>query len=264
VNVELMRDAERPDGWWLLVGGSEQSFVDTADPLHLEFEYVQLIAHVLLTCFEDAAAVTALHLGGGLCTVPRWLAARHPGSEQRVVEHSTEIAGLCASLGQPPGVTIEIADALDAVMATAPGAADLVVCDVYDGPETVTSLFTLPATRRLHELVRRGGVVVCNLSDAAPFALTQVVAATLRAVFGEVVMLAEPPVLRGRRSGNLVLAATDSAVDLVGLTRRAAGGAVRARVVAGEDLTGFIAGASPARRREDVPASGESTGRSLF
>lgn len=259
-----MRDAERADGWWLLVGGSEQSFVDTADPSHLEFEYVQLIAHVLETVFTGAGPLAALHLGGGLCTVPRWLAARHPGSVQRVIEHSAEIAELCASLGDPPGTRVEIADALDVLEQVPAGSADLLVCDVYEGPETVTSLFTVPAVQRLHEVVRGDGVLVCNLSDAAPFALTQVAAATFRAMFGEVVMLAEPPVLRGRRSGNLVIAATDGAIDLAGLSRRAAGGAVRSRVVAGDDLTDFIAGAAPAQRRDDVPASGETPGRPLF
>jgi hypothetical protein len=77
VSVELMRDAKRDDGWWLLVDGSEQSFVDTADPQHLEFEYVQMLAHLLETLFATDEPVAALHLGGGLCTVPRWLAARH-------------------------------------------------------------------------------------------------------------------------------------------------------------------------------------------
>jgi hypothetical protein len=79
LTVELMRDALRDDGWWLLVEGSEQSYVDTGDPLHLEFEYVQMIALILDACFSTDAPIAALHLGGGLCTVPRWLAARHPG-----------------------------------------------------------------------------------------------------------------------------------------------------------------------------------------
>jgi spermidine synthase len=264
MKIELMRDAEREDGWWLLVDGSEQSFVDTRDPLHLEFEYVQMIAHILDTGFDDDLPVTALHLGGGLCTVPRWLAARHPGSAQRVIEHSTQIAALSASLGEPPGVTVQIADAQDAVWHATPSSADLVVCDIYEGPDTVTSLFTVDAAQRLHAILRRDGVLVCNLSDLTPFALTRVVVATLRSVFGSVVMLAEPPVLRGRRSGNLVVAGFDRGIDLAELTRRAAGGTVRARVVAGPDLDEFVGDAAPALSERDVPLSGESSGRRLL
>jgi spermidine synthase len=264
VTLELMRDAEREHGWWLLVDGSEQSFVDTADPLHLEFEYVQMIAHILQTRFADDAPIKALHLGGGLCTVPRWLATMHPGSKQRVVEKSAEIAALAASLGLPAGVKVEIDDALDVISRARRGTAELIVCDVYDGPETVTSLFTLDAVTTVHRVLRRDGVLICNLSDAAPFALSKVVVATLRAVFTTVVLLAEPPVLRGRRSGNLVLAATDGDLALSELTRRASGGAVRSRVVAADDLSEFVGDATPADVIDDLPLSGESTGRRLL
>lgn len=259
-----MRDAQRDDGWWLLVGGSEQSYVDTADPLHLEFEYVQMVAHLLETLFPADAPITALHLGGGLCTVARWLAARHPGSRQRVAEHSAEIARLSASLGTPPGVTVVIDDALAVTTRARRASAHLVVCDVYDGPDTVTQLFTLDAVRQVHNVLRRDGVYLCNLSDATPFALSKVVAATLREVFGSVVLLSEPPVLRGRRSGNLVLGATDREIPLPDLSRRAAGGVVRFRVVADGDLAEFIGDAVAATVEAEIPPSGESTGRSLL
>jgi spermidine synthase len=168
------------------------------------------------------------------------------------------------SLGKPPGVTVVVDDALAVVTRARRSSADLVVCDVYDGPDTVTALFTIDAVREVHGVLRRDGVYLCNMSDATPFALSQVVAATLRAVFGSVVMLAEPPVLRGRRSGNLVLGATDREIPLAELRRRAAGGAVRFRVVAEDDLTEFIAGAVPVAVEADLPASGESTGRRLL
>jgi spermidine synthase len=264
LSIELMRDAQRENGWWLLVDGSEQSFVDTSDPLHLEFEYVQIIAQILETIFTTDAPVTALHLGGGLCTVPRWLAARHPGSRQRVVEHSAEIAKLSASLGAVARTAVVIEDALAVVSRARRASADLVVCDVYDGPDTVTEMFTVDAATLVQNLLRRDGVYVCNLSDATPFALSKVVAATLREVFASVVLLAEPPVLRGRRSGNLVLTATNSEIPLAELSRRAAGAPVRFRVVAHDDLTDFIGDAEPATIESEIPPSGESTGRRVL
>lgn len=264
MSVELIRDALRENGWWLLVGGSEQSFVDPSDPLHLEFEYVQMIAQLLDTVFTTDQPVTALHLGGGLCTVPRWVAARHPGSRQRVVEHSAEIAALSASLGATKGVTVVVDDALEVTKRARKASVDLVVCDVYDGPDTVTQMFTLDAVRSVRRVLRGDGVYVCNLSDATPFALSKVVAATLREVFGTVVLLAEPQVLRGRRSGNLVLAATDREIALPELARRAAGNIVRFRVVVDDDLTNFIGDAESVDVEADLPASGESTGRSLI
>jgi hypothetical protein len=75
-----------------------------------------------------------------------------------------------------------------------------------------------------------------------------------------VVLLAEPPVLRRRRSGNLVLGAANRELPIADLVRRAAGGIVRFRVVGGADLTDFVDGAAPAWTDADLPLSGESTG----
>jgi spermidine synthase len=256
--IELLPDADREGGWWLLVDGSEQSYVDLSEPLHLEFEYVQMIAHVLDIAFPSSAPLRALHLGGGLCTVPRWLAARHPGSRQVVAEHNQRIARLAQRLGLPPGVQIVVDDAVEVLRRTRASGIDVVVSDLYDGPSTVTSLFTVDGVAALRRVLRADGVLVCNLSDAAPFALSRVVAATVGAGFASQVLLAEPPVLRGRRSGNLVLAASDRELAQEELVRRATAGPVRARVVAGDDLDAFIDAAAPATEQASLPASGES------
>ncbi|HTW19246.1 MAG TPA: fused MFS/spermidine synthase [Mycobacteriales bacterium] len=263
MKVELIRDATRDSGWWLLVDRSEQSFVDTEDPLHLEFEYVQMIGHLLEVALPGSAPIVALHLGGGLCTVPRWLVVRHPGSRQRVIEHSAEIARLAASLGRIAGTTVKLDDAAVALSRTRPSRFDLVVSDVYEGPETVTGMFTGEALRSAHRALRPGGLYVCNLSDAVPFALAKVVAATMREIFSDVVMLAEPGVLRGRRSGNIVLAGADRALPSAELRRRGAANSVRFRVLADTDLTEFIGTTRSVRDGQQLPRSGESTGRRL-
>lgn len=263
MKVELLQDLERPRGWWLMVGGSEQSFVDIDDPGHLEFEYVQLMSYVIETWHPDRPRLAALHLGGGLCTVPRWIADRYPGSTQRVAEASEEIAELARSLDRFPAFELMVADAQTTLEAAKPGSLDLVVSDVYDGPETVMSVYPLPALAAAREALRADGMYVCNISDASPFALTQTVAATLWELFDDVVLLAEPAVLRGRRSGNMVLAATDGRFDVVGLNRRATGGRLRARVIGGSDLTVFIGDAVAADNEAALPRSGEYEGRRL-
>ncbi|HWB67480.1 MAG TPA: fused MFS/spermidine synthase [Mycobacteriales bacterium] len=258
---QLIPDAVRPGGRWLLVDGSEQSYVDVDDPTHLEFEYVQMIAYVVESVLRPAKPVTALHLGGGLCTLPRWLAQRHPRSQQLVAERSREIAAMAQSLGEIDGVTIAVDDAVRVLSAYPSGAADLVVCDLYDGPETVPVLFPLDRMAQLRGTLRRGGTCAVNLSDASPFDFSRVVAATMSAVFGGLVLLAEPAVLRGRRSGNVVLAGRASGFPIAALTRRAAAGPVRARVVAGEELADFVGDALPAGVEADLPPSAESLGQ---
>jgi spermidine synthase len=260
--VELLQDLERPAGYWLIVDASEQSFVDLADPTYLEFEYVQMIGYVLQAAFRHDTAVTALHLGGGLCSVPRWLAELHPGSRQLVVENSPEIAEMARSLGGLERIVdLVVADGLEVLSTVAAASLDLLVCDVYEGPETVLSVFPRDVLERTHAALRTGGWYVCNLSDADPFEFAKTVIATLREVFGAVVMLAEPAVLRGRRSGNIVLAATDGVIPLSSLQRLAAGGPVRARVVSGDGLTEFVGSAAAADDVAAIPPSGESPGR---
>lgn len=263
MKLELLQDAERPAGWWLLVGGSEQSFVDIDDPSHLEFEYVQMMGDVIETAFYEDSALIALHLGGGLCTLPRWLADRYPGSRQRVAEADQEVARLARSLGAMPRIDVVIEDALQVLERTKAASIDLLVSDVYVGPETVMSVYPQPALVSARTVLRATGLYLCNISDAAPFELAKTVAAMLREIYDQVVLLAEPAVLRGRRSGNIVLAATDGELDLEQLGRRTASGSLRVRLVAGDDLAVFIGATEPAYDESSLPRSGESTGRRL-
>jgi spermidine synthase len=263
VKLELLQDAERPGGWWLVVGGSEQSFVDLDDPSHLEFEYVQMMGYVIETVFPDDTPLRALHLGGGLCTVPRWLADRYPGSNQKVVEADAEVARIATSLRPMPPVELAIGDARQALEHTEPASIDVLVSDVYTGPETVMSVYPQPALAAARAVIRPEGLYVCNISDAAPFALARTVAGMLRGLYDEVAVMAEPGVLRGRRSGNFVLAATDSDIEMEELGRRAAAGPLRVRLIADDDLDEFIGSAEPVLDEDDLPRSGESAGRRL-
>jgi spermidine synthase len=278
LRVELLADAGRDQGRWLLVDGSEQSYVDLTDPTMLEFEYVQMIAVAVdawlaprpaapATARHSGTAlhsITALHLGGGLCTVPRWLAATRPGIGQHVVERSVRIAGLAAGLGLPAGLTLHLDDARRAVHVAAPHAADLLVCDVYDGPDTVADLLTRDAVDAVRAALRSTGGYAVNLSDAAPFALARAVTATVREVFGHVVVLAEPAVLRGRHSGNLVVAAADHAPDVERLGRLAAAGPVRMRLLVGAALDGWLDGVDALRPGDVPPRSAQPRGPVLF
>jgi spermidine synthase len=256
--TELLADAEADNGWWLVVGGSEQSYVDLNNPAHLEFEYVQLISYVIDEMFGTDLPIDALHLGGGLCTIPRWLEACHPGSKQRVAEASEEIAMLARSIGSLARIDLRVEDAMVPLKAARKSSLDLIVSDVYDGPETVRSVYPRDVLESARAKLRPDGLYICNISDAAPFAMAKVVAATIREVFETVALLVEPGVLRGRRTGNVVIAGTDGELDIDAVTRSAAAGVTRARVMADEDLEAFIGDATAATAEEEIPASGES------
>jgi len=85
--AELVAARDRPLEWTLLVDGTAQSHVDLADPVHLEFEYVRRIGHLLDALDPPPPEPLAvLHLGGGAWTLPRYVAATRPRATQRVVE----------------------------------------------------------------------------------------------------------------------------------------------------------------------------------
>src|SRR5689334_15739307 len=85
--AELVPDPGRAQGWTLLVNGVPQSYVDLADPEHLEFSYIRQIARAVRAWARDAVPERVLHLGGGALTVPRLVARWWPGVAQEVVEH---------------------------------------------------------------------------------------------------------------------------------------------------------------------------------
>src|SRR3954447_8149729 len=90
--AELLADADRPGGWLLLVDRIRQSYVDLDDPTYLDFEYVQSFADVLDALPGGRLAVT--HVGGGACTLARYVGVTRPGSPQLVLEPDAELTAL--------------------------------------------------------------------------------------------------------------------------------------------------------------------------
>jgi hypothetical protein len=241
--AELLRDLDADDGWLLSVDGVAQSYVDRADPTHLEFDYVRLMGDVVDVL--PAGPLTAVHLGGGGCTLPRYVAATRPGSRQLVVEADEPLADLVRRSFGTAGFRLRVGDARSALPALRQGESDLVVADVFESsvqPVHVTSLEWLGEVRRL---LRPGGAYVVHVADGKPLAFAKGQVATLQAAFPHVALLADPSVLRGRRFANLVLAASDAPLPVDALVRRASRAAGRARVVSGDDLTAFTGGAAP-------------------
>src|SRR3954466_1365601 len=85
-NARLEEDRHEPGVWTLVVDGTPQSSVDLDHPEVLHFEYVRRIGHAVDLLAPAGEAVTAVHLGGGALTLPRYIAATRPGSRQQAVE----------------------------------------------------------------------------------------------------------------------------------------------------------------------------------
>jgi hypothetical protein len=242
--AELLPDADRAHGWFLSVGGVPQSYLQLDDLSHLEFEYVRLIGDVLDLTGEPAEPLTVLHLGGGACTLPRYVATTRPGSTQLVIEADAPLAELVRVELGTAGFTLRVAEARAALERLGEATSDVVVADVFAGADLPRHLTTAEYLREVRRVLRPGGTYVANVADGGGLGFVRSQVATLRAAFGHVVLLGEPGVLRGRRFGNVVLVASDGPLPELGLRRRAARAIGTARVVAGDDLRDFVGGAA--------------------
>jgi protein-L-isoaspartate O-methyltransferase len=190
----------------LLVDGLEASVVDLADPTRLEIPYVRRMAEILDACAPD----DVLHLGGGGCTLPRWLGATRPTSRSLVYEVDADVVAAARAelaLDEVPGLTVRVGDARAGTAAQRPRAFDAVCADVFVGPRVPEHLCTLEALADVRRVLRPGGVYVANLIDQGPLRRVRRQVATIAQAFGALTLIVDRAVLRGRRAGNFVVAA---------------------------------------------------------
>ncbi|MET9116840.1 fused MFS/spermidine synthase [Streptomyces longwoodensis] len=255
--AKLMPDVDRERAWLLTVDGAPQSYVDLDEPTHLEFEYARRLGHVLDLAAEDGRPLDVLHLGGGALTLPRYLAATRPGSRQDVVEADRGLLDLVTEhLPLPPDAAIALhtADARAWLEGASDDSADLLVADVFGGSRVPAHLTSLAYAREAERVLRADGVYLANLADAAPFAFLRSQLATFGELFEELVLVAEPAVLRGRRFGNAVLVAAHRPFDTAALARRTAADAFPARVEHGPGVRRFTGDARPVTDGDAVPS----------
>jgi spermidine synthase len=253
--AELVPDLDRPGSWLLYLGDAPQSQVDLDDPTFLEFEYVQRIAHLLDVIAPAGAPLRVLHLGGGALSLPRYVAATRPGSSQLAVEADAQVADLVRErlpLSQrsrtrsPSGrIRVRVADARAILEQVSRGSFDVVVADVFAGAITPAHLTSAEFAGLASRALAPSGVFAANVGDGPPLTHARARVATVRSVFSHSCVIAEGPVLRGRRFGNLVVVAADHELPVAELTRRSAADPFPARVINGEELDRFVAGVRP-------------------
>jgi spermidine synthase len=271
--VELAGDPDRPRAWTLLVDGAPQSHVDLDDPRHLEFEYMRRLGHLVDLAAPPGKPLRVLHLGGGGLTLARYVAVTRPGSDQLAVEVDAALLELVrrrlplaqrgrrASGGRTGGgrtgrVRVRVADARAAVEQLPAGSFDVVIADLFAGARTPPHLTSVEFAAAVARALSPSGIYGANVGDGPPLAHARARAATVCSVFRHTCLIADAAVLRGRRFGNLVLAAAQHGLPVAELTRRAAGDPFPGRLVHGDDLGRFAAGARPITdaRAEPSPA----------
>jgi spermidine synthase len=247
-HAELVRDRDRPRAYTLLIDAAPQSHVDLDDPTHLDFSYQRRLGHIADLVAPPGKPVQALHLGGGAFTLARYVAATRPRSTQQVVEIDAPLVQFVRRelpLDSSWRIRVRGGDAREGLAKLPDGWADLIIADVFSGARTPAHLTSVEFAGEVRRVLRPGGFYAANLADGPPLAHVKAQVATVRTVFPEVCLTADPAVLRGRRFGNAVLLASDRELPVAELTRRAATDPHQGRVEHGRALADFTGGAAP-------------------
>jgi hypothetical protein len=270
--AELVADADRPRAWTLQVDGIPQSHVDLDDPEYLEFEYMRRLGHLADLAAPAGEPLRVLHLGGGGLTLARYVAATRPGSRQLAVESDAALVDLVRRLLplDQPGrrtaagragaggagaarIRVRVGDARAVLEEVRAASFDVVIADLFAGARTPAHVTTVEFAAAAAAALTPAGIFAANLGDGPPLTHARARVATVRAIFPHACLIADPAVLRGRRFGNLVLAASGAELRVAGLVRRTAGDPFPGRVVAGADLDRFAAGTKPVCDAQAAP-----------
>jgi protein-L-isoaspartate O-methyltransferase len=231
------RDPERPSGRLLRDGHMDASYVDLADPRHLEFDYMRWMRIVL----RAARAHRVLHVGGGACALPRALAAEDPGGRQEVCEVDPDVLALAREhlgLRRAPGLRVRLADGRAFIAAQPEASWDAVVIDAFVAATVPRRLITVES---LGDVARVAPLALVNVVDDRFARDVRAIAAGLSSAFPHVWTLG------GGRAGNTVVVGAGARLDLRRIAAAAAADPSPARLTGPEATAPLIAGTAPIR-----------------
>jgi spermidine synthase len=245
-DLAVQRDAGRASGRLLRHGDMDASYVDLADPRHLEFDYLRRMRDLV----EALRARRVVHVGGGACALARALVAGDRTRRQDVVEVDADVLALAREhlgLRRAPGLRVRHGDGRAFLAGRRDGSADAILVDAFVGARVPRHLVTAEALADAARVLAPGGALAINVVDAPPMPAARAIAAGLLEAFAVVAGLAAGPVLRGRRAGNVVLVAAHGPLPLERLRARASADPSPAELLAPGEAHAFTGGVPPWR-----------------
>lgn len=246
--IGLEADREHRAGFLLKIDGTDQSYVDLADPTHLEFDYIQRMADALEAFDPTRQPIRVVHVGGAGMTFARYVAASRPRSPQIVLEPNIELTAYVRQhlpLSPRSGIKVRGVDGRTGVAAMRADYADVVILDAFDGARVPADLVTSEFCATVADVLVDGGLFLLNLTDRAPFAYLSRVLAGVNQYFPALMMSAEPATFKGRRFGNVLVCASRVDLPHAELARMAARSPFPYRVLAGAIVRRSFAHAEP-------------------
>ncbi len=246
--IRMVTDPGNPNGRTLVLDGLRHAHVDLGDPLDQQFRYLRWFTDAVSGPITAAAGdVDVVHVGGGGFSFPRFLAATWPASRHTVLELDPVILATAkAEMGfsETDRIRVVVGDARLSLRSVATDSQAVAVGDAFGGLSVPWHLTTREFLAEVDRVLTPDGRYVMNLIDGPALRFTRAEAATLRSVFGHVVVIATRSSLSGDSGGNVVVVASQADLD-AGAIRLAldARGDLDAQLVGGGDFVNFIDGA---------------------
>jgi hypothetical protein len=210
--ARVEKDPARASGRTLYLDQLQHSYVDLSDPKYLEFEYTKNMAAAIDARWAGAEPLRALHIGGGGLTMPRYLTATRPGTQNKVYEIDPGVidvdkAELGAKAG--PDLDLQIRDGRLGVRSEPTDSRDLVIGDAFGGVAVPWHLTTREMVADIRRVLSSDGLYVVNVIDFGPLSFVRAETRTIADEFPYVAVIGTPDEIAGRTGGNFVLVAAD-------------------------------------------------------
>jgi len=208
----VVTDAQDESVRYLILDGRRHAAVDLDDPTNLEFRYISLLGDVVDAA--PAGPLVALHIGGGGFTVPRYIEATRPGSDNFVLEIDPVLVDVAVDelgLVTNDRLRVRIGDARLALADLDTDSVDIVVGDAFASTAVPWHLTTEEFITEVHRVLKPDGVYAMNLIDGRESRFARAELATLRRVFNNIDLII-PAGGIPNRAVNQILLASDAAL----------------------------------------------------
>ena len=230
--LSVIEDPEVESGRTLLLDDLRHSYVDLDDPTLLEFWYIRRIVDAIEEqAGESSDPIDAVYIGGGAFTVPRYVRATRPGSDQTILEIDGDLVDVVENEidfdpgdpGSADAVEVVVGDGRLSLQDIGTDSADVVVGDAFGSRAVPFHLATEEFLTDVARVVRTDGIYAANIIDGPRQDFLRAETATIAQVFDHVLLFRGPGITQGR-NGNSVVVASQSPLDVESLGERLAMG----------------------------------------
>ena len=240
--IRVIDDPPGTSGRLLVLDNVWHSHVDLEDPKQLVFSYATVSVAAIDAIAPGDEPVSALQIGGGGFTMPRYLEATRPGSRIDVLELDQAVVDTARSdLGLRTGrnLRVDVGDARLLVREKAARSYDFILGDAFASRSVPWHLTTREFLTAVDKLLRPGGAYVMNLIDSGDRRFLRAELATMLEVFESVTMLPVP--------NNYVLVGSSEPLDSRRVARLLSKKGIVLAPVEGAELLRLVGDATPLR-----------------